>query len=167
MILNESTVEEAALSWFRELGYAIGHGPHRAPGESAAERDSFGEVVLARRLRSAIWKLNPDIPEDAREEALRKVLRIGTPSITQANRHFHAQLYGQFQRCHEILHQMPVQAGSRNQLRELLKVASGGVVFTTIQKFLPDTGEKMPELSARRNIVVIADEARGRPWLER
>jgi type I restriction enzyme R subunit len=69
------------------------------------------------------------------------------------------QLFGQFQRCHELLRQMPVQAESREQLRELLKVASGGVVFTTIQKFLPAKGEKMPALSDRQNIVVIADEA--------
>jgi type I restriction enzyme R subunit len=47
------------------------------------------------------------------------------------------QLFGQFQRCHEILGQTPVQAaGNREHLRELLQVASGGVVFTTIQKFL-------------------------------
>ena len=69
------------------------------------------------------------------------------------------QLFGQFQRCHELLRQMPVQAGDREHLRQLLQVASGGVVFTTIQKFMPEKGEKMPELSARRNIVVIADEA--------
>jgi type I restriction enzyme, R subunit len=44
-----------------------------------------------------------------------------------------AQLFGQFQRCHELLGQTPVQAESRDQLRTLLRVASGGVVFTTIQ----------------------------------
>jgi type I restriction enzyme R subunit len=70
------------------------------------------------------------------------------------------QLFGQFQRCHEILGQAPVQAAGREHLRELLQVASGGVVFTTIQKFIPpEKGGRMPELSARRNIVVIADEA--------
>jgi type I restriction enzyme R subunit len=69
------------------------------------------------------------------------------------------QLFGQFQRCHDILGQTPVQAASRDKLRELLAVASGGVVFTTIQKFLPEKGEKMPALSERRNIIVIADEA--------
>jgi hypothetical protein len=46
MNLNESHVEEAALEWFGELGYAVGHGPDLAPGEAAAERDSLGEVVL-------------------------------------------------------------------------------------------------------------------------
>lgn len=416
--VNESIVEDAALTWFGELGYAIGHGPHIAPGELAAERDSFGDVVLVGRLREAILRLNPAIPEEAREEALRKVLRIGTPSLTQTNRNFHAmlrdgvqveykrldgsiagdharlvdfddiesndwlavnqftviegqhnrrpdivvfvnglplgvvelkntadeeatiwsafnqlqtykqqigslfhfnevlvvsdgplarigsltanqewfkvwrtidgegdapktslelevllrgvferrrfldliqhfivfeedtdsdrlhkiiagyhqfhavnaaveetvrasgmgaadrskggkpgdrragvvwhtqgsgksfsmlfyaarivrhpamqnptlvvltdrndlddQLFGQFQRCHELLRQMPVQANDREHLRQLLQVASGGVVFTTIQKFMPEKGEKMPALSARRNIVVIADEA--------
>ena len=428
--INESIVEDAALTWFRELGYTIGHGPHLAPGEPAAERDSFSDVLLTGRLRAAIRRLNPSVPAEAREDALRKVQRVGMASLTQTNRSFHEmlrdgvpveypradggiagdhvrlldfdhtenndwlavnqftviegqnnrrpdivvfvnglplavielknaadegatiwsafnqlqtykqqignlfhynevlvvsdgtsarigsltasqewfkvwrtiegegnapktalelevllrgvfapqrfldllqhfivfeadtdsdslhkiiagyhqfhavnaaveetvrasglvdagqvgeapghywagrmhggklgdrragvvwhtqgsgksfsmlfyaarivqhpamqnptlvvitdrndlddQLFGQFQRCHELLRQMPVQAESREKLRELLQVASGGVVFTTIQKFMPDRGEKMPELSSRRNIVVIADEA--------
>lgn len=70
------------------------------------------------------------------------------------------QLFGQFQRCHEIVRQTPVQAESVDHLRKLLNVASGGVVFTTIQKFMPEEkGGKAPELSKRRNIIVIADEA--------
>ncbi len=427
---NESTVEDAALMWLSELGDAVAHGPRLARGDPTTERDSFGDVVLAGRLRAAIRRLNPAIPEEAREEALRKVLRLGTPGLTETNRRFHQmlrdgveveyrradgsitgdrvrlvefdepalndwlavnqftvvegqhnrrpdivvfvnalplavielknaanedatiwtayrhlqtykaeipsllhynevlvvsdglearigsltanqewfkvwrtiegevdapkttlelevlvrgvferkrfldllqhfiayeedtdsdqlhkiiagyhqfhavnaaveetvrasgmgessivreepgrywagrmhggqpgdrragvvwhtqgsgksfsmlfyaarvvrhpamqnptlvvltdrndlddQLFGQFQRCHELLRQMPVQAQDREHLRELLQVASGGVVFTTIQKFLPEKGEKMPALSARRNIVVIADEA--------
>jgi len=92
MSLNESIVEDAALEWFGELGYAVGHGPHIAPGEPAAERDSFSEVVLVGRLSEAIRRLNPAIPEEAREEALRKVLRVGTPSLTQTNRAFHRML---------------------------------------------------------------------------
>lgn len=70
------------------------------------------------------------------------------------------QLFGTFARCAELLRQKPVQAHDRDHLRELLTVASGGVIFTTIQKFLPaERGEKFPQLSDRRNIVVIADEA--------
>ncbi len=70
------------------------------------------------------------------------------------------QLFQTFSRCHEILRQKPVQAENRHHLRDLLKVASGGVVFTTIQKFLPEEkGDTYPKLSDRRNIVVIADEA--------
>ena len=70
------------------------------------------------------------------------------------------QLFGTFHQCHELLRQEPVQAQDRAQLKELLAVASGGVVFTTIQKFLPENGgDQYLQLSARRNIVVIADEA--------
>ncbi len=70
------------------------------------------------------------------------------------------QLFGTFSRCSELLRQPPVQAQSRTHLRELLSVASGGVVFTTIQKFFPEEkGDRHPTLSERRNIVVIADEA--------
>ncbi len=430
MFFTESIVEDAALTWFGELFYNIAQGPQLVPGELAAERNSFSDVVLVARLRDALQRLNPDTPEEAREEALRKVLRVATPSLVQTNRAFHQmlrdgvdveyprpdgsikgdkvhlvdfadaaandwlavnqftvvesqhkrrpdivvfvnglplalielksaaheeatiwsaysqlqtykaeipsllqynavlivsdglqarigsltanqewfkvwrtiqgdgdapsnsleletlvlgvfekrrfldllqhfivfeenpdtgaihkiiagyhqfhavnaaveetvrasgmseqssiiredggywagkmhggkpgdrragvvwhtqgsgksftmlffaarvvhepamqnptlvvltdrndlddQLYGQFQRCHDILGQTPVQAASREKMRELLAVASGGVVFTTIQKFLPEKGEKMPELSPRRNIIVIADEA--------
>ncbi len=70
------------------------------------------------------------------------------------------QLYGTFCSCHDLLRQRPVQADSREHLQSLLNVASGGVVFTTIQKFFPEKGEvHLPALSDRRNIVVIADEA--------
>jgi type I restriction enzyme R subunit len=69
------------------------------------------------------------------------------------------QLYGTFCGCHELLRQTPEQADSRDDLRTKLQVASGGVVFTTIQKFLVEPGEPHPLLSERRNIVVIADEA--------
>jgi type I restriction enzyme R subunit len=70
------------------------------------------------------------------------------------------QLFGTFSRCRELLRQPPVQAESRARLRELLSVAAGGVVFTTIQKFFPEEkGDRHPTLSERRNVVVIADEA--------
>jgi type I restriction enzyme R subunit len=70
------------------------------------------------------------------------------------------QLHGVFSRCSDLLRQTPAQSGDRAQLRELLDVPAGGVVFTTIQKFLPDeNGDRFPLLSDRGNIVVIADEA--------
>lgn len=92
MSLNESTVEAAALDWLGELGYATAHGPQLAPGEPAAERDSFGEVVLVARLRDAIQRINLNIPPEAREDALSKVLRVATPSLVGTNRMFHAML---------------------------------------------------------------------------
>ena len=70
------------------------------------------------------------------------------------------QLFGTFSRCRDLLGQPPTQAENRADLRAKLAVESGGVVFTTIQKFFPEEkGDRMPELSGRRNIVVIADEA--------
>ena len=70
------------------------------------------------------------------------------------------QLYDVFALGHELLRQTPSQAESRENMRTRLAVASGGVVFTTIQKFLPEGGaDEHPELSARRNIVFIVDEA--------
>ena len=65
MSLNESIVEDAALERFGDLGFSVGHGPHLAPGNLSAERASFGEVVLVGRLREAIRRTNPAIPEEA------------------------------------------------------------------------------------------------------
>ena len=70
------------------------------------------------------------------------------------------QLFDTFAASTQLLRQEPVQAESREHLKKLLKVASGGIVFTTIQKFLPEVGkEEYDQLSDRRNIIVIADEA--------
>jgi type I restriction enzyme R subunit len=70
------------------------------------------------------------------------------------------QLFETFSNCQQLIRQTPVQAESRSHLQSLLTVASGGVVFTTIQKFMPvEKGGTYPKLSDRRNIVVIADEA--------
>lgn len=69
------------------------------------------------------------------------------------------QLFDTFAASKQLLRQDPVQAENRNHLKELLKVASGGVVFTTIQKFQPEEGNVYELLSDRENIVVIADEA--------
>ena len=70
------------------------------------------------------------------------------------------QLFSTFSLCQDLLRQSPVQADSRADLQQRLSVESGGVVFTTIQKFFPEEkGEVYPALSQRRNIVVIADEA--------
>lgn len=69
------------------------------------------------------------------------------------------QLFDTFAASKQLLRQEPIQADSRNQLKDLLRVASGGVVFSTIQKFQPEKGNVYEELSDRRNIVVIADEA--------
>ena len=91
---TESVVEEATLDWLRELGYGVIHGQEIAPDAPRAERANFGEVVLEGRLRSALARINPGIPEEAREDALRQVLHIATPGLVESNRRFHALLTG-------------------------------------------------------------------------
>ncbi len=69
------------------------------------------------------------------------------------------QLFGTFADCKQLLRQTPVQADDRETLKKLLKVASGGVIFTTIQKFQPESGNVYEQLTDRSNVIVIADEA--------
>ncbi len=70
------------------------------------------------------------------------------------------QLFATFAGCKDLIRQTPVQANDREHLQKLLAVPSGGVIFTTIQKFAPEQGEsEYPMLTSRRNVVVIADEA--------
>jgi type I restriction enzyme, R subunit len=71
---TESVVEEAALEWLEALGYHILHGPEIAAGEPGAERSDprFRDVILARRLRDALQRLNPDLPPEAMADAYRK-----------------------------------------------------------------------------------------------
>ena len=89
------------------------------------------------------------------------VLALNNPTvlvITDRN-DLDDQLFDTFAASKQLLRQEPVQAEGRDHLKELLKVASGGVVFTTIQKFQPEEGNVYEQLSARTNIIVIADEA--------
>lgn len=90
------------------------------------------------------------------------VLRLNNPTIlviTDRN-DLDDQLFDTFASSKQLLRQVPVQADSREHLKELLKVASGGIIFATIQKFQPEDGSNVYEqLSDRKNIVVVADEA--------
>ena len=90
------------------------------------------------------------------------VLELDNPTIvvvTDRN-DLDGQLFGTFAGCKQLLRQEPVQAENREGLKKLLKVAGGGIVFTTIQKFFPEDGaSSLDVLSKRENIVVIADEA--------
>ncbi|MCK4444540.1 MAG: DEAD/DEAH box helicase, partial [Thermoplasmata archaeon] len=88
-VLTEAVVEEVALAWFESLGYRIAHGPDIAPGESTSERNDYGEVILERRLRMALARLNPKIPPDALDEAFRRITRTESPSLIINNHNFH------------------------------------------------------------------------------
>ncbi len=87
--IYESDIEAASLNWLAELDYTILHGPDIAPDTPNAERSSYKEVILTRRLRDAVAHLNPEIPTDAREEAIRKVLHPDSPALVQNNQTFH------------------------------------------------------------------------------
>ena len=91
-MFTESIVEEAALAWFEQLGYEVVHGPDIAPGQPAAERDDYRNVVIAGRLRDAIARINPGASPEARDEALRRVVQAEQPSLVLANRAFHRLL---------------------------------------------------------------------------
>ncbi len=92
--ITESVVEQAALAWLEGLGYEVLSGPEIAPGELAAERGDPGyrDVVLERRLRQALVRLNPDLPAEALEDAYRKVTRPDAPSLIERNRAVHRML---------------------------------------------------------------------------
>ena len=79
-ILTESNIEDVALEILSELGYNILHGLDIAQDGINPQRKSYSEVVLVERLRVAVDRINPNIPEEAREEAIKKVLRTEKPT---------------------------------------------------------------------------------------
>ena len=129
----EKTVEASAPQGDRKVG-VIWH--TQGSGKSLLMAFYAGQLVRRRELK------NPTIVV-----------------ITDRN-DLDDQLFGTFSMCRDLIRQTPIQADSREDLQSALNRASGGVIFTTIQKFSPVTGEATyPMLSDRRNIVVIADEA--------
>ncbi|NBB94527.1 MAG: HsdR family type I site-specific deoxyribonuclease [Planctomycetes bacterium] len=90
--LDEAQVELVTVDYFRELGYGYVHGPDIAPDGESPERADYGQVVLAGRLRDAMVRINPDVPDDAIEDALRQVTRTDSPSLIVNNRALHKML---------------------------------------------------------------------------
>lgn len=90
--ITEDIVELAALETLQELGWSYLHGSVIAPDGSAPERRSFGDVVLVGRLEAAVARINPDAPEAARNEAMRRVLTGELPSLVEENRRIHKLL---------------------------------------------------------------------------
>ena len=87
--LDEAQIEIATIEWLKELGYQYAHGPAIAPDGTAPERTSYADVILVDRLRAALTTINPKIPTEAVEEAIRKILRAETPSLVENNQRFH------------------------------------------------------------------------------
>ena len=94
-ILCESIVEEAALDWFRALGYYVESGPDMSPGPDSLRyplRASHADVVLTSAVRGALRRLNPELPDDALNDALRKLTRLEGATLEARNRAFHRML---------------------------------------------------------------------------
>ena len=87
--LTEDTLaEQPALEWFRELGYEVKYGPDISPGGDHPERDSYSDVILKGRLRTALERLNPHLPEDAIEDAMHQLLTLDSPNMFVNNHRF-------------------------------------------------------------------------------
>ena len=83
--VTEAVVEQAALAWFESAGWQLRSGAEIAPGEPAAERDGYGQVVLTQRLRDALARLNP-APAEALDDAFRKLTRPEGADLIIRNR---------------------------------------------------------------------------------
>lgn len=90
--ITENDIELYAIEELEKLGYTYIYAPDIAPGEPKEERENFEQVVLKSRLRDAINRFNPSIPEQAKEEAFKEVLRVGSPDLITDNEVFHRML---------------------------------------------------------------------------
>jgi len=101
--MTENTLEQAVFDWFESLGWKTAFGPDISPDLSApgllrpasvlaCEREGYSQVVLVGRLRTALENINPNIPADAIDEAVRKIIRTESPSLIENNRRFHRML---------------------------------------------------------------------------
>jgi len=91
-MINESIFESIVLSSLESLGWAVKHGEEIAPDELFAERKDYGQVVLEGRLKDALMRLNPDLPPETIEEALRRLTNPPGATLEQRNRSFHRML---------------------------------------------------------------------------
>jgi len=87
--ITENEIESFSIQLFENLGYQYIYAPNIAPDSETPERDSFEQVLLLQRLRNAVRKINPDIPVDAQEEAIKEIQRIHSPELLSNNETFH------------------------------------------------------------------------------
>ena len=93
--ITEDAIEQTALEWLENLGYEIAYGPEIAFDGPSPEREAeanYTDVVLIVRLRSALERINPTLPSDAIDEAVRKITRPESPSMIENNRAFQKML---------------------------------------------------------------------------
>lgn len=90
--ISESNIEELALEELQKLGWSYAYGPDIAFEGTVPERSSYEDIILVERLRKAVAKINPGIPNDAQEQAVQKVIRIYSPELLHNNETFHEML---------------------------------------------------------------------------
>jgi type I restriction enzyme, R subunit len=89
---EDAYAEQPTLQWLGELGWEVEHGPNLGPGGAAPERESWRDVVLVGRLRSAVAGLNPELPPDAVERVVQQVLTTASPHAVEDHADFHRLL---------------------------------------------------------------------------
>jgi type I restriction enzyme, R subunit len=87
--MTEDQLEQEALGWLADVGYQHRYGPELAPDGSTPERSDYRQVLLIERLRQAVAALNPNVPQAARDDAVKQVVDLGPPVLLAANRQFH------------------------------------------------------------------------------
>ncbi len=109
--ITENIIEESAIELLQSHGWEYANGKEISPEGLFCERENFSQIVLTDRLRNAISKINPNIPADAQEAAIQKILRISSPDLLHNNEEFHRLLiekvkipYQQngYERSHEV-----------------------------------------------------------------
>jgi len=85
-------VEKVVLDWFKELGYEVAYGPDISPGGERPERDSYSDVLLLNRLKSALSRINPTVSREAIDKAIHELIHITEPNLENTNRKFHFML---------------------------------------------------------------------------
>jgi len=90
--MTEDQLEQETLQWLAEVGYTVKYGLDIAPDGDNPLRSNYQQVVLQDNLREALQRLNPHMPQGARDEALAQVLDLGVPALLPSNRAFHKLL---------------------------------------------------------------------------
>ncbi len=90
--ISENTIEEFAIELLKKSGYQYIFAPSIAPDSATPERESFEDVLLIERLQTAVGRINPEISEDIREDAVKQILRLNSPELITNNETFHRML---------------------------------------------------------------------------
>ena len=90
--MTENEIEKLAIALLEHQGYTYINGVHLAPDAPDSERTTFEEVVLKQRLENAVRRINPTIPLDAQQDAVKQILRIASPDVLSNNETFHRLL---------------------------------------------------------------------------